>query len=141
MIWPPETTRLSLLLPHGVPVPRTIHAPSKERPPPLLSCLGARFDGSVIGFLTEFGGSTGGATEPDTDLLSLPIWPPMLPDCAKALLEREAVASMEDNRAIPTLVVFSMASDPTESFKPRHRKLAENLLVDHQAGDTRFAPV
>jgi hypothetical protein len=89
------TTR-SVLLPQGVPIATTTHAPSKlptpPPPPPLLR--DARRGSSDSGLARRAGledsTARGFSREPDSDFSSLPMLPPALPDCAWARPEPHA---------------------------------------------------
>lgn len=107
---PPEMTKLSRLLPQGVPTATATHDPSKLPPPPLPPpppplFRDARRGSSDSGLARRagFDGSTarGASREPDSDFSSLPILPPALPDCANAPLVM-AAESDSATSAIPS---------------------------------------
>ena len=100
----PEILPLVIVNRSVVPPPlhpwdRATHAPSKLPPlllPPLLFGATRRGSSSVsaLGFLrlAGFSRSTarGAAREPDSDFSSLPMLPPVLPDCARAAIVPDA---------------------------------------------------
>lgn len=100
---PPEITKRSVLLPHGVPVATATQVPSKL-PPPLPLARDARRGSSDAGLARRAGRddstSRGFSREPDSDFSSLPILPPALPDCACAALVGSAAATRITQKAI-----------------------------------------
>jgi hypothetical protein len=93
-------TTVSEEVPQGVPTLVRIHAPSRLLPPPLF--CGARRGSSSAGLRRAgFEGSAvrGVSREPDSDFSSLPMLPPALPDCARAMSGKATIASAADNRA------------------------------------------
>ena len=95
----------SLLLPH--PWDWATHAPSKlppPPPPPLLRAARRGSAGSALGLLRRAGFSAstarGLARGPDSDFSSLPMLPPALPDCAKAVPVPNATEINRENRPI-----------------------------------------
>ena len=83
MILPLLTMTAVVLVPgQVVPVLTTIHAPSKLLPPPP-RCELDRCGSSASGLLRRAGRSGSAEREPDSDLSSLPMLPPVLPDCAR----------------------------------------------------------
>lgn len=82
---PPEMTTVSRELPQGVPTLVRTHAPSILPPPPLFR---ARLGASASGWLRRAGfegaAERGASRDPDSDLSSLLMLPPPLPDCARA---------------------------------------------------------
>jgi hypothetical protein len=85
---PPEMTTVSLELPQGVPTLVRTHAPSMLPPPPPPALLRARLGASASGLLRRAGfegaAERGASRDPDSDLSSLLMLPPPLPDCASA---------------------------------------------------------
>ena len=83
MILPLLTMTAVVLVPgQVVPVLTTIQAPSKLLPPPP-RCEPDRRGSSASGLLRRAGRSGSAEREPDNDLSSLPMLPPVLPDCAR----------------------------------------------------------
>ncbi len=82
-----------------------LHPDCRRRRPALLR--GARRGASASGLLRRagFSGSTarGVAREPDSDFSSLPMLPPALPDCARAISGKATMASVADSRAAFTI--------------------------------------
>jgi hypothetical protein len=100
---PPEITKRSVLLPHGVPVATATQVPSKLPPPPPLA-REARRGSSDAGLARRAGRddstSRGFSREPDSDFSSLPMLPPALPDCACAALVGSAAVTWRTQKAI-----------------------------------------
>ncbi|WP_338831953.1 hypothetical protein [Bradyrhizobium sp. 27S5] len=100
---PPEITSRSVLEPQGDPSATTTHEPSKLPPPPpsLPALRVARRGASEL--RAGFDGATarGACRVPDSDFSSLPMLPPLLPDCASAAAE-PVRQSRAENRVIRT---------------------------------------
>src|SRR5689334_3750060 len=90
-ILPLVTTTVSVEPLQGEPTLVRTHAPSKLPPPPPPFPLfrDARRGSSASGLLRRVGRERstlrGASREPDSDLSSLPMLPPVLPDCARAM--------------------------------------------------------
>jgi hypothetical protein len=109
VILPPEITTRSVLLPQGVPMALTTHAPSKLpppppplSPPPLLRDARRGSSDSDLARRAGFEGSTarGFSREPDSDFSSLPMLPPALPDCASVASVGNTAEIRNEQRAI-----------------------------------------
>lgn len=84
MILPLLTITAVVLVPgQVVPVLTTIHAPSKLLAPPPRRDVDRR-GSSTSGLLRRADRSGSAEREPESDLSSLPMLPPALPDCARA---------------------------------------------------------
>jgi hypothetical protein len=132
-------TTVSVELPQGVPTLVRIHAPSRLPPPPLFR--DARRGSSASGLLRRAGfeGSTarGASREPDSDFSSLPMVPPALPDCARAMSGKATTASVADSRA--ALTGYRMTFCIIHWF-PMNRGLAAGPICPHRAVNAaRFA--
>jgi hypothetical protein len=110
IILPLVTTTAPVVLPPQ-PTEVTIHAPSKLPPPPppplpLLREARRGSSGSGRGLLRRAGLSLstarGVARDPDSDFSSLPMLPPVLPDCARLALVPNATEIKSENRPILT---------------------------------------
>ena len=109
MILPLVTTMVLLVLREQVvPTTLTSHAPSKlppPPPPPLLREARRGSSGSGLGLLRRAGRSVStarGARDPDSDLSSLPMLPPVLPDCARLAADPNVTEIKRENRPILT---------------------------------------
>ena len=104
-ILPLVTTTVSVEPLQVLPTLTRTHAPSKlpppPPPPPLLrgARRGSRASGLLRGAGFERSAARGVAREPDSDFSSLPMLPPALPDCARAISGNATMASMADSRA------------------------------------------
>ncbi len=105
-ILPLVMTTVSVALPQGLPALETAHAPSKlppppPPPPPLFRDARRGSSASRLLRRAAFEGSTarGASREPDSDFSSLPMLPPALPDCARAMPGKATTASVADSRA------------------------------------------
>ncbi|WP_170991744.1 hypothetical protein [Bradyrhizobium elkanii] len=98
-IAPPDITNLSVLEPQGEPWATTTHEPSKLPPPSLLVFLAARRGASELLLCAGLDGVTvrGAVRVPDSDFSSLPILPPLLPDCASAAVDPSAAMSSAES--------------------------------------------
>ena len=112
MILPLVTTTAPVLVPPQ-PTELTTHAPSKlppppppPPPPPLLREARRGSSGSGRGLLRRAGLSVstarGVVRDPDSDFSSLPMLPPVLPDCAKQTPVPNATEIKRDSRPIVT---------------------------------------
>jgi hypothetical protein len=105
-------TAASEVPPQGLPRLEKTHAPSKLPPPPPAPPLfrDARRGSSASGLLCRagFAGSTvrGASREPDSDFSSLPMLPPVLPDCANAA--PRPIATMDDMQRRTNLIGLRM---------------------------------
>jgi hypothetical protein len=84
------------------------HAPSKLPPPPLVREPRRGSSGSGLTCRAGFVGSTvrGASREPESDFSSLPIVPPVLPDCANAVLR--PIATMDNMQNTMILIRLRM---------------------------------
>lgn len=102
----PLVMTIALVVVPPQPALTTPHAPSKlpTPPPPPLVDLAARRDSSASGLLRRAGleGSTerGASREPDSDFSSLPMLPPVLPDCAQPKPVPNATEINKESRPI-----------------------------------------
>src|SRR5690348_2967785 len=103
MILPEVTTTAEVLLPPQ-PMLTTAQAPSKLPPPPPLPPRRELRGSSEAGLLLGEAGAGSTARsprEPDSDLSSLPIEPPALPDCARARPAQSTIMSAIDESSSP----------------------------------------
>jgi hypothetical protein len=127
----------SVLLPHRVPTATATQAPSKLAPLFRDAARGS----SAAGFRAGFSRTTARGTwrEPDNDFSSLPMLPPVLPDCASASPDPDPTNSNSDARAVPTKrrirLCISMA------FKCLKEKMlsARTVGTDRTNNAARFA--
>lgn len=103
MILPLVTTTADVLVPGQVtPVLTTTQAPSKLPPPPPPPRREVdRRGSSASGLLRRAGRSGSAERDPESDLSSLPMLPPALPDCASTSEGAMRRASDMDSRDIP----------------------------------------
>lgn len=104
----PEITNRSVLPPQGVPeatatqVPSKLPPPLPDPPPPLDRDVlrGASASGLLRRAGFEDSTERGASREPDIDLSSLPMLPPVLPDCAMATPVPSATEANKESRPI-----------------------------------------
>ena len=131
-------TTVSAALPQGVPKLATAQAPSKLPPPlpPAALFRDARRGSSAAGLLRRAGveGSIarGASREPDSDFSSLPILPPALPDCARAMPGNGTVASVAESRAALTTYRKTLG---ILGWLPTNGVLAAGPIGTHRADD------